>query len=540
MVLALAAVLIALATAKGAVTPDAAVVSATPVSLRPAETPGDAGFLIVGSRNSAGFGLVRVFADRDRNGTYESLADEIVPYSTAASDGVRVAAGDFDGDGNDELVTASSENAPVEVYELTSGGRPGALLDSLTGFTQGSYVAAGDLDGDGRDELIVGSDPGAEPKVKIFADANLDGELDATPVNTFNAYPASFRGGVRVAAGNTDEPGLTNLDDEVVTAPGPNGPGQPVKIWDDTDHDRAVSDNPLDDSFLPYEPGFGGGTYVAAGPILFAGSGNLVAEVVVSAAGGQNRNVVIRTDQDGDGKVSDDPPFDQLPPPYGASFTSGVRVATGRGPSNRDDVITAPGANAGSKPVKIYRDDGDPLDFLSDNPPGDQFIGFAGNFGEFVAFATTLTATYSDTHTPLLIPDQGSLGDPLQARIQVPGSAGTIRDLDVSIDISHLFDADLDVSLQHTSSAGPVHLFTYAGHDDDGFLVWLDDEAGTDIQTVGDNPNNFPVAGVFRPLNSLTAFDGTDASGTWTLTVNDDGAPGVAGTLNSWSLKFTY
>jgi subtilisin-like proprotein convertase family protein len=377
--------------------------------------------------------------------------------------------------------------------------------------------------------------------VKIFADVNQDGELDATPVNTFNAYPSSFRGGVRVAAGNTDEPGLTDLDDELVTGPGPNGPGQPVKIWDDTDHDRAVSDNPLDDSFLPYEPGFGGGTYVAAGPVLFAGFGNLMAEVVVSAAGGQNRNVVVFTDQDGDGKVSDDPPFDQIPPPYGASFTSGVRVAAGPAKTDRDDVITAPGINSGSKPVKIYRDDGDPSDLVSDNPPGDQVIAFPGNFGEFVAFATTLSATYGDTDTPNTIPDQGSPGDPLHAQIQIPGSAGLIRDLDVSVDISHLFDAQLAVSLAHTTSGGNVvSLWSSTGHDDDGFLVWLDDEAAAPIQTVGDNQNNFPIAGVFKPVASLSAFDGTDASGTWTLTVDDNGAPGVIGILNSWSMKITY
>ena len=132
-------------------------------------------------------------------------------------DGVRVAAGDFDGDGNDELVTASSENAPVKVYELGGSGAPGAVAGSVSGFTQGSYVAAGDLDGDARDELIVGADPGGEPKVKIFADTDGDGELESAPVNSFNAYPTSFTGGVRVATGNTDN----DLDDEVVTGPGP-------------------------------------------------------------------------------------------------------------------------------------------------------------------------------------------------------------------------------------------------------------------------------------------------------------------------------
>jgi subtilisin-like proprotein convertase family protein len=521
----------------------AAAAIAVPASASGAETPRDTGFVIVGSKNSAGFGLVRVFADTDNNGTYETLVDEFVPYATTVGEGVRVGAGDFDGDGNDELVTASSENAPVKIYELGGGGEKGALAGSVAGFAQGSYVAAGDLNGDGRDELIVGADPGGEPKVKIFADLDGDGELGTAPVNSFNAYPAGFTGGVRVAAANTDESTFQPTDAELITGPGPNGPGLPVKIWDDTDHDGAVSDNPIDDSFLPYDAGFGGGTYVAAGPIDFAGS--VAAEVIVSPASGQNRNVVIRTDTDLDGKVSDNPPFDQLPPPYGATFASGVRVAAGDSDHSAffAEVITAPGANAGSKPVKIYDDDGDPGSLISDNPLDDQFTAFPGSFGEFVAFAGALSTVYSDTDTPLFIPDDGNPGDPLRAVINVPRSAGVVRDLDVALTISHTNNADLDVTLTHTGGGGTqvFSLFTDVGNNDDGFMVWLSDEAPTDIGTAPDDPQDRPVAGTFTPEGGalLSTFDGVDASGTWTLTVDDD-AIGDTGMLLQWSLKITY
>ena len=56
-----------------------AAVIAVPAAASAAETPGDTGFVIVGSKNSAGFGLVRVFADHDNNGAYETLVDELVP-----------------------------------------------------------------------------------------------------------------------------------------------------------------------------------------------------------------------------------------------------------------------------------------------------------------------------------------------------------------------------------------------------------------------------------------------------------------------------
>ena len=514
-----------------------AAAESMPTAAGAAETPGDAGFIVAGSRNSAGFGIVRTFADNDNNGTYETLVSEFVPYSSTVTNGVRVAAGDFDGDGNDELVTASDENASVKIYELTPSGAPGALADSQPGFTQGTHVAAGDLNGDGLDELIMGADPGGTPRVTIRSDLNADGTLE-TLTNGFDAYPSANDGGVRVAAGDTDNDG----DDEVITGPGPD-PGLAVKIWDDTDHDRAVGDNPRDDSFVPYGASWGGGVFVAAGPIDNAGSSS-AAEVIVSAGAGQSRNVLIRTDADfpPDGRVSDDPPFDQLPPPYGASFTSGVRVAAGDTDHSGSlvEVITAPGADAGTRNVKVYDDDGDSGVLLSDNGLDDFFVPFPGNGspGAFVAFAQTTSATYTDTDTPLPIPDNGTPGDPLEAEIRVPRSAGIVRDLDVYLGISHTFDSDLDVGLTHSGGSGS--LFTKVGHNDDGIFVWLDDGAPTNIASVPDDPNDHAVTGTYTTEPSiLEFFNGQDASGRWILTVDDTSGSDV-GTLQQWSLRIRY
>ena len=486
-----------------------------------AEPPNDTNFVIVGSKNALGLGVVRVFADDDFNATYETLAEEFVPYPGTVGDGVRVAAGDFDGDTNDELVVASSENAPVKIYELSPSGAAGALEASLEGFTQGTYVAAGDVNGDLRDELILGTD---------------DGQLETLPLNSFNAYPAAGNmAGVRVAAGDTDD----DNDDEVITGPGPGPTGVPIKIFDDTDHDGAVSDNPIDDSFLPYDAGFGGGTFVAAG--LIEAAGGVGDEVVISPASGANRNVVIRTDTDADGKVSDQPAFDELAPPYGAAFTGGVRVAVGDTDHSGAfvEVVTAPGSDAGNKPVKIYDDNADPGVLISDNALDDEFTGFPGTAGVYVAVARTTVRAYSDADTPILLSDLSTT----TATIQVPRSAGIIRDLDVFLGISHTFDGDLDVTLTHTSGTGTqmVELFTDVGSNDDGFLVWLSDESSTDIGTVPDDVNDQAVVGRFNPEGTaqLSAFDGVDASGAWTLTVVDDSG-GDFGTLQQWTLKVAF
>ena len=117
----------------------------------------------------------------------------------------------------------------------------------------------------------------------------------------------------------------------------------------------------------------------------------------------------MRTDVDGDGKLSDDGAFDQIPPPYGATFSSGVRVAAGDTDHSGAlvEVITAPGANVGSKPVKIYDDDADPGALLSDNPLDDQFTAFPGKSRAFVAFARSRRRLQRRHGHTTLIPDDG-------------------------------------------------------------------------------------------------------------------------------------
>jgi subtilisin-like proprotein convertase family protein len=269
--------------------------------------------------------------------------------------------------------------------------------------------------------------------------------------------------------------------------------------------------------------------------------------VIVAAGAGQSRNVLIRTDTDSDGLVSDNPTFDQLPPPYGASFTSGARVAAGDTDHSGtfNEVITAPGADAGTRNVRVYDDTGDPGTLLSDNGLDDSFVAFPGNgpAGAFVAFARTTEATYTDADTPLVIPDNGSANDPLQAEIRVPRSAGIVRDLDVFLGISHTFDQDLDVSLQHVGPGPTVNvtLFDDVGNNDDGIFVWLDDGASSgSIASVPDDPNDRAVTGSYATEPSFLAFyNGLDASGRWTLTIDDDSASNT-GTLQQWSLRINY
>src|SRR5205823_1902208 len=118
-----------------------------------------AGILAVGT-DAGPVATVRTFVDSDANGTYDKLVDVLQPFGAAFKGGVRVAVGDFNGDGNDELVTAAGGGGgTVKIWTLNPDGSVGDVADPafkpFGAFAGGLFVAAGDLDNDGRDELAV-------------------------------------------------------------------------------------------------------------------------------------------------------------------------------------------------------------------------------------------------------------------------------------------------------------------------------------------------------------------------------------------------
>src|SRR5262249_5203988 len=148
-----------------------------------------------------------------------SVLQSFYAFPVFFAGGVRVAAGDVNGDGAADIVTgAGAGGGPlVAVYN----GATQALLQAYYAlpptFRGGVYVAAGVLYSDGLADVVVGAGAGAGPLVDIF---NAAGRL----VAQFYAYPTSFRGGVRV--GTRDIVG--NGRAEILTTPGKGS--QPVTL----------------------------------------------------------------------------------------------------------------------------------------------------------------------------------------------------------------------------------------------------------------------------------------------------------------------
>jgi hypothetical protein len=113
----------------------------------------------------------------------------------------------------------------------------------------------------------------------------------------------------------------------------------------------------------------------------------------------------------------------------------------------------------------------------------------------------------------------------------------------VILNLTHTFDADLDVALTHVATGTTVGLFTDAGGTGDGFAIVLNDGAPTDIASVVPATSDTTITGTFRPeapaALATFAAGNPDASGLWRLTVTDD-TIGFPGTISSWGLNVVY
>jgi subtilisin-like proprotein convertase family protein len=130
------------------------------------------------------------------------------------------------------------------------------------------------------------------------------------------------------------------------------------------------------------------------------------------------------------------------------------------------------------------------------------------------------------------IPDGSSTG--IASSISVPDD-GTLADLDVLLTIDHTYIGDLVVRLRHQQSGVSIRLIDQISCSGDNISIRIDDESGLAIETncqIGSVA--FPEAS-YRPMQSLSAFDGLLLSGTWELSVSDEVALDE-GRLQRWCL----
>ena len=141
-------------------------------------------------------------------------------------------------------------------------------------------------------------------------------------------------------------------------------------------------------------------------------------------------------------------------------------------------------------------------------------------------------------NTPTTVPDDFPAG--VNTTLNVPDS-GTLTELMVTLDISHSYVGDIDVSLEHMNSSTRISLM-----DRPGVPATQWGCSGNDIDTLFDDMSSVLVEGQCNNSSPtigpdskseqvLAAFNGLDQSGDWVLNVSDNGG-GDTGTINSWCL----
>ncbi|MFA5107455.1 MAG: L,D-transpeptidase [Patescibacteria group bacterium] len=228
--------------------------------------------------------------------------------------GIRVAVGDLNGDGRDEIITGTGEGGGPQIRVFDGYGREkftAGFFAFAEDYRGGVQVAACDVDGNGLKEILVGSGRNSQAHVRVFnrfgvstgvefrpfgdkeingvslGCANIDGgekeevvvgangressivkvyssENATTAQSEFLAFPSSFQGGVNVAGGDIDG---DTYDEIVVSANSGGGP-----------HVRGfeADGRELPLNYFAYEKDFRGGVNIALGNVL----GSPKAEVI--------------------------------------------------------------------------------------------------------------------------------------------------------------------------------------------------------------------------------------------------------------------
>ena len=344
-----------------------------------------AGRIIAGADGGAG-GHVKAFTPQSLSNTASFFS-----YSLSFTGGVRVAAGDVNGDGAPDIITGSGPSAAhVRVFSGRDNTPIHSFLPYGASFSGGVFVAAGDVNGDGLEDIVTGSDSGAAGHVKVFDGRTL------TELRSFFAYPATFNGGVRVATGDINGDGIA----DIITAVGP-GAGPHVKVFDGITMAEIRS-------FFAYTPSFTGGVFVGGGDI----NGDGLDDIVTGASVGAAPHVKVFNGRTGAELQS----FFA----YAPTFSGGVRVAAGDVDGDgRAEILTAPG-NGTTSHVRVF--DGITVQEITN------FLAYAAALtnGTFIAAASV-------KHPRLEIrPDRAS-----REMIQLQWPAACVCELEANSDLNN-------------------------------------------------------------------------------------------------------
>ncbi|QGJ71336.1 Hypothetical protein PBC10988_30410 [Planctomycetales bacterium 10988] len=185
-------------------------------------------------------------------------------YAPNVTVGLFVAVGDVNNDGFDDIITsADAGGGPhIKVFSGQTGGVITEFYAYAPNVTVGVRIAAGDIDGNGTAEIITSPGPGGGPHIRVFS--GTTGAQMPGPATNFYAYAPNVLTGIYVASGDVNNDGL----DDIITSPGAGG-GPHVQVFSSADGSHLQN-------FYAYHPNFTGGVRVGAADLNLDGHADIL------------------------------------------------------------------------------------------------------------------------------------------------------------------------------------------------------------------------------------------------------------------------
>ncbi len=149
---------------------------------------------------------VKVF---ERDG---KMRDNFFAFEKRYKGGLDVAVGDVDGDGKDEIAVSkmTGKSAVVKVFRYNSKKSVLFQKHILPKSKMGATVALADVDGDGKAEVLIGTGQGKHVSEMQIFDVEV-GNYEGTRLKKYVPFGKKYKNGLDVAGGDLDGDGMAEI-----------------------------------------------------------------------------------------------------------------------------------------------------------------------------------------------------------------------------------------------------------------------------------------------------------------------------------------